>query len=70
MGYDSPWLEWARIIIEEKDKLLAAHTEFEQIWSKAKCKWFLPQLRQDLLWSKMMKKHEIPEYSGYYTSKN
>lgn len=70
MGYYSPWLEWIEILIKEKDNFIAARKEFEQMWSNAKCKWFLPQWRQYLLWGKMMKKYEIPEYlQRIYTTK-
>lgn len=68
MGCDSQWNEWAKVLVDNKEKLIAARTEFEQIWSNSKCKWFFGGLRQDILWSKMRKKYEIPEYTGFYIS--
>lgn len=70
MGYDSPGLEWAEIIIREKDRFIAAHAEFEQIWSRAKCKWFFKGLRQSILWDKITKKYELAMYVDCYRSNN
>ena len=66
MGYGSRLSELTKIWISEKDTFEAARAEFEQIWSNAKCKWFFGELRQDILWDKVAKKHRVFEFTGVY----
>jgi hypothetical protein len=68
MGYGSRLSELVKIWISEKDAFEAARTEFEQRWSKAKCKWLFGGLRQDILWDKIAKKHRVFEFTSVYGS--